>query len=207
MENNQNLCPFCFSILEKPGRCPCCGHQIGEPRHGIQELPVGTILDRKYLLGMVLGQGGFGITYLAFDLNLRMKVAIKEYFPGGLVVRNTQMVTPTTQATVGYFQKGVDAFFREAQFLARFQTHPNIVHISSFFRENNTAYFVMEYVEGKSLTKFIDENGGRLPWEKIEQIISPILDALEVLHANGILHRDIAPDNICLEKKRKYKIA
>ncbi len=103
MGSMQNLCPFCFSTLEKPGRCPCCGHQTGDPVQGIQQLPVGTILDGKYLVGMVLGQGGFGITYLAYDLNLHMKVAIKEYFPSGLVVRNTQIVAPTTQAAVDFY--------------------------------------------------------------------------------------------------------
>ena len=195
---NNQLCPFCFEPISAPGRCPHCGHQAGEPRLSLQQLPPGTVLDGKYLLGMCLGQGGFGITYLAWDLNLRMKVAIKEYFPGGLVTRSSLMVSPSTQTSVGFFQKGVDAFIREARLLGRFQGHPNIVHISSFFRENNTAYFVMEYVEGRSLAAYLDEKGGRLSWEETTAVISPVMSALEVLHQNGILHRDIAPDNIYL---------
>ena len=206
MEQPVNLCPFCFEPIFSNGPCPHCGHWIGEPIQGLQQLPVGWILDGKYRIGMTLGQGGFGITYLAYDMNLQQKVAIKEYFPGGLVTRSAQTVMPFTQSGQTLYQKGVDAFYREAQLLARFQNHPNIVHIHNFFRENNTAYFVMEYVEGKSLAAYLDEKGGRLSQEETISLLSPIMDALDVLHQAGILHRDIAPDNIYLTKSGQVKL-
>ena len=179
---------------------------MGEPRQGIQQLPAGWVLDGKYRIGMTLGQGGFGITYLAYDMNLRQKVAIKEYFPGGLVTRSSQMVTPFTQSGQDLYLKGVDAFYREARLLACFQTHPNIVHIFNFFRENNTAYFVMEYVKGRSLSAYLDERGGRLPAEELIGLLRPVMDALDELHGAGILHRDIAPDNICLTEDGMVKL-
>ena len=204
--NISNLCPFCFEPMSGNGPCPHCGHQIGEPMRGIQQLPVGWILDGKYRIGMTLGQGGFGITYLAYDMNLQQKVAIKEYFPSGLVTRSAQTVIPSTQSGQMLYQKGVDAFYREAQLLARFQNHPNIVHIHNFFRENNTAYFVMEYVEGKSLAAYLNERGGRLSQDETISLLSPIMDALDTLHQAGILHRDIAPDNIYLTKSGRVKL-
>ena len=133
------FCPYCFQPTNGYSPCPYCGHVAGEPRSGAQQLPLGTILDGKYQLGMVLGQGGFGITYLAYDLTLRMRVAIKEYFPLGLVTRQGRTVTFIGGNAQPFFQMGVEAFYREAQLLARFQTHPNIVHVSSFFRQNGTA--------------------------------------------------------------------
>ena len=204
--NVPSLCPFCFETLTGNGPCPHCGHRIGEPTQGLQQLPVGWILDGKYRIGMALGQGGFGITYLAYDMNLQQKVAVKEYFPGGLVTRSSQFVTPYTQSGQGLYAKGVDAFYREGQLLARFQNHPNIVHIHNFFRENNTAYFVMEYVEGKSLAAYLNEKDGRLSQEETISLLSPIMDALDTLHQAGILHRDIAPDNIYLTKAGQVKL-
>ena len=200
------FCPYCFEPLEGYGPCPHCGHTIGEPRSGAQQLPQGTILDGKYQLGMVLGQGGFGITYLAYDLSLRMRVAVKEYFPLGLVTRQGQTVTFTGGNAQPFFQKGVEAFYREARLLARFQAHPNIVHVSSFFRQNGTAYFVMEYVEGESLAAYLEKCGGKLSYEETIRLLLPVFDALTEVHNAGILHRDIAPDNICIAKDGNIKL-
>ena len=204
--NDFTLCPFCFESMKTSGSCPHCGHRVGEPSQGIQQLPVGWILDGKYRIGMTLGQGGFGITYLAYDLNLQQKVAIKEYFPSGLVARNSQIVTPFTQSGQSLYLKGVDSFYREAQLLARFQNHPNNVHIHNFFRENNTAYFVMEYVKGKSLSTYLDERGGKLSFDETISLLCPIMNALDELHQSGILHRDIAPDNINLTENGTVKL-
>lgn len=201
-----SLCPFCFELMTVSRPCPFCGHQYGESIQGFQQLPIGWILDGKYRIGMPLGQGGFGITYLAYDMNLQQKVAIKEYFPGNFVSRRSQFVVPLAQNVQRLFLKGVDAFCQEAQLLARFSTHPNIVHIQNFFRENNTAYFVMEYVEGKSLAKYLAEKGGRLSQEETISLLSPIMDALDTLHHAGILHRDISPDNIYLTKSGQIKL-
>ena len=200
------LCQYCFMPFTGFGACPHCGHTVGEPRKGAQQLPLGTILDGKYQLGMVLGQGGFGITYLAYDLTLHTRVAIKEYFPLGLVTRQTQIVTFSTINAQSFFQKGEEAFYREAQLLVRFQNHPNIVHVSNFFRQNGTAYFVMEYIEGESLSAYLDKRGGQLTYDETIQLLSPIFDALFDIHNTGILHRDIAPDNIFMAKDGNIKL-
>ena len=200
------LCPFCFSFTNGVSPCPACHHYKGEPREDMQTLPPGTILDGKFILGMVLGRGGFGITYLAYDLNLNQKIAIKEYFPSSLVSRQRQYVVPNIQADAPVFKRGVESFFMEAQTLAKFQYHPNIVKILSFFEENNTAYIVMEYVEGIPLSQYLERAGGHLNTDYAIELMMPVFDALEQLHASGTLHRDLAPDNIYIDQHLQPKI-
>ena len=190
------LCPFCFAHTNGASPCPVCHHYKGEPRDDMQTLPPGTILDGKYILGMVLGRGGFGITYLAYDLNLNQKIAIKEYFPSSLVSRHRQYIVPNIQADTPVFKRGVESFFMEAQTLAKFQYHPNIVKVLSFFEENNTAYIVMEYVEGKTLKEYMslygkDYEDGNL-WDiSLEELsngsIEPNTD-IEYWYINGRLY-------------------
>ena len=204
--NLDQLCPFCFSLTNGVSPCPECHHYKAEPRKDIQALPPGTILDGKYILGMVLGRGGFGITYLAYDLNLGQKIAIKEYFPSSLVSRNQQYVVPNLQTDAPVFRRGVESFFKEAQTLAKFQYHPNIVKVLSFFEENNTAYIVMEYVEGITLLQYLDRAGGRLKTDYAVELMMPVLDALEQIHETGTLHRDLAPDNIYIDQHLQPKL-
>ena len=200
------LCPFCFSYTNGVSPCPVCFHSKGEPREDLQTLPPGTILDGKYILGMVLGRGGFGITYLAYDLNLNQKIAIKEYFPSTLVSRHQQYVVPNLQSDVVNFKKGVESFFMEAQTLAKFQNLPNIAKVLSFFEENNTAYIVMEYVEGIPLSDYLIRAGGKISPEMAIDMLLPVFDALEELHNAGTLHRDLAPDNIYINTLLQTKI-
>ena len=200
------LCPFCFSYTNGVSPCPVCFHSKGEPREDLQTLPPGTILDGKYILGMVLGRGGFGITYLAYDLNLNQKIAIKEYFPSTLVSRHQQYVVPNLQSDVVNFKKGVESFFMEAQTLAKFQNLPNIAKVLSFFEENNTAYIVMEYVEGIPLSDYLIRAGGKISPEMAIDMLLPVFDALEELHNAGTLHRDLAPDNIYINTLLQPKI-
>ena len=200
------LCPFCFSYTNGVSPCPICSHSKGEPPADIQTLPPGTILDGKYILGMVLGRGGFGITYLAYDLNLNQKIAIKEYFPSSLVGRYQQYVVPNMQSDASAFKKGVESFFMEAQMLARFQYHPNIVKVLSFFQENNTAYIVMEYVDGIPLSQYLERARGRLDQDRAIELLLPVFDGLEQLHQAGTLHRDLAPDNIFIDQQLQPKI-
>lgn len=152
-----------------------------------------------YLVDRVLGQGGFGITYLAHDPNLDQFVAVKEYLPMELAVRDgDNSVYPASEANGERYQWGLDRFISEARTLAKFK-HPAIVRVLSVFEENNTAYMVMEYERGQSFQELIDQRR-TIPEQELIQIIGPLLDGLEVIHASGFIHRDIKPANIYIRR-------
>ena len=170
-------------------------------------LPEGTAVGGKYIIKSVLGQGGFGITYLAQDYKTNELVAIKEYFPDTLATRtNASTVSVLTGDREQNFTYGKDCFLQEARTLSEFIGNPNIVRIISYFEENNTAYFVMEYVEGESLKTHLDNNGGKLSWEETKRFLFPVIDALSSVHAKGIIHRDISPDNIIITDSGNIKL-
>ena len=159
-------------------------------------LPPGYRLA-EYRIEKLLGEGGFGLTYLAFDENLETNVAIKEYLPVDFAVRtSTITVRPRTQSTVEAFEWGLNAFINEARTLAKFH-HPNIVQVYRYFEVNGTACIVMEYVEGRTLKKTVKDLG-RLNQEEVMAILLPVLDGLAEVHEAEILHRDIKPDNIII---------
>ena len=167
----------------------------GRPRH-IHALPNGYQLH-WYEIDDVLGQGGFGITYLAHDINLNQRVAIKEFLPTDLSVRTEgNDVAPVSEDLEVDYKWGLARFIREAQTLARFK-HPNIVAVNAVFQENNTAYLVMEYVEGEV---FADAMRARKlkKEERLLELLHALLDGLELIHEAGYIHRDIKPDNIYL---------
>ncbi|MBX3587270.1 MAG: protein kinase [Ramlibacter sp.] len=151
----------------------------------------------EYQIERALGVGGFGITYLARDINLNLPVAIKEYFPGDSVTRvaNHQVqVRGTAQETIDQYNWGLERFLDEARALATFR-HPNIVRVLRYFRENSTAYIVMEYESGDPLKRWVPQNAP-LTQRALLSIIYPLLDGLAAVHKTGFLHRDIKPDNI-----------
>ncbi|MDH5648212.1 MAG: serine/threonine protein kinase, partial [Gammaproteobacteria bacterium] len=151
----------------------------------------------EYAIESVLGKGGFGITYLARDTKLGARVAIKEYFPQGLAVRNQQLaiVSKPGNATKDY-QWGLQQFLKEAQALARFK-HNHIVRVLRFLELNGTAYMIMEYEQGQGLQDYMKENG-QLDEKMLLQIFVPVLNGLQAVHSAGLLHLDIKPDNIYL---------
>ena len=152
-----------------------------------------------YLIEKILGQGGFGITYLATDTNLNRQVAIKEYLPVEMAVRqNNTSIYPVSGEHGEQFKWGLERFISEARTLARFK-HPNIVRVHAVFRENNTAYMIMEYEHGRGLDRILKEKK-TLAEDELIQIISPILNGLEAVHATGFIHRDIKPPNIYIRE-------
>src|SRR5688572_17692591 len=163
-------------------------------------LPAGTELVGEYRIDRVLGAGGFGITYLAEEIALGRHVTIKEYFPSDFAARtSTSDAAPRSQDCTSDYRWGLDCFIEEAQTLARF-SHPNIVRVYRYFRANNTAYMVLHFEEGQSLKSWL-KGLGRSPRQKeLDTIVSPLLDALELIHKADFLHRDIAPDNIIIRK-------
>ena len=188
--------------------CPHCGF---DPRSvkGIEyALPMGTILAGKYLVGRVLGQGGFGITYVGWDIALERKVAIKEYYPSGQVSRNPGsrgLTWYTSVQSQQAKQNGTQMFLKEARKMSKVDDIPNVVRVRDLFQENETAYIVMDFVEGETLKARLEKTGP-LPWEQAKGIFLPAIQAMEQVHKAGLVHRDISPDNLMLTPDGKVKI-
>ena len=197
---------FCYNCMTRMASgqtvCPVCGHDNSRHQNPEDALPEGAILAGKYLVGKVLGQGGFGITYLGFDTALKVRVAIKEYFPSGACVRSPHSIRVTamsSQTKAESFRKGCDEFQTEAERLAAIES-PNIVKVRDYFRENGTAYIVMNYLDGNSLTKEAAACGGRIPWQRVVGLFNPLIPELYKLHQMHLMHRDIKPDNLKIVK-------
>src|SRR5215831_9286174 len=162
-------------------------------------LPAGTRL-RNYELISVLGQGGFGITYYARDTTLGREVAIKEYPPTTLALREATMVVPRSTLLAADFVWGRERFLEEARTLAKLEGAPAIVRVYDYLEANGTAYMVMALLSGEPLARRLARDG-TLSQAEIERLLHPLLDGLEVVHATGFLHRDIKPDNIIVDAK------
>lgn len=202
MINPNMICMRCMSQLNtENGICPSCGFDNASCQNEPHQLECRSILAGAYLLGCVIGQGGFGITYTGWDLNLDIKIAIKEYYPLGFAARdaNTHIsVLTLTGDKREFFQKGMERFVNEAKTLARLRQETGIVGVRGFFYENGTAYIVMDFVEGETLKSLASRRGGKLPAQEVLKLFRPLCDSLSRVHAAGLLHRDISPDNIIL---------
>ncbi|MCR5059081.1 MAG: serine/threonine protein kinase [Clostridiales bacterium] len=206
--DTSKLCFGCFSDHDGSGPCPRCGYDLSKAKHPFVALPIGTILNGRYLTGRVLGVGGFGVTYLAFDMTLEINVAIKEYLPSGIALRDSDRYTMTVSSPEEQtkFNTGATKFLDEARLLAKLRDVPNIVTVQDYFRENNTAYFVMEYIEGVDLMKYTQSKGGKLPFQEALYLLLPVIDSLAHVHAHNLLHRDISPDNIVVMKNGSTRL-
>ena len=191
----------------KRNTCPFCGYKKGTPSEEIYHLYPGTILRDRYVLGVVIGFGGFGITYKAWDKNLETVVAVKEYYPTSLVQRivGENKVSIYAQSRKKEFYAGMTRFMSEAKNMARFAEVPNIVHVNNYFEENNTAYIVMEYLDGITLNQLLEDKG-KLTGEETLEIMFPVMNALHALHSENILHRDVSPDNIFICNDGQIKL-
>lgn len=193
------LCLNCMKPFDEVyGVCPHCGFIPGTPPREAYHLYPGTVLRGRYVVGTTVGFGGFGITYRAWDTTLDKKVAIKEFYPNGIVNR-----VPGQKDVIVYsgnraeeFQNGKERFLAEARNMARFNTHPNIVNVYEFFEENHTAYIAMEFLEGMSYKQYIAACKGRVPVDVAVNVVLSVLDALKEIHKVKIIHRDVSPDNI-----------
>ena len=169
-------------------------------------LPVGTVLAGQYVIEKVLGEGGFGITYYAKDHKSGGGVAIKEYFPDSMATRTQSAVVPYTGDRGDNYEYGKECFLQEAETLAQFIGNENIVRIYSFFEENGTAYYVMDYVEGMGFDAYITDKGGKLSFEETLRILAPVMEVLSLVHSRGIIHRDVTPDNIFITNEGTTKL-
>lgn len=193
-------CPHCLAENTPDAAiCTRCGAEM-DAQNAPHQLPVGALLAGRYRVGCCIGEGGFGITYAGWDETLDMKVAVKEYYPAGNVNRyNTQSlsVEPTNAESGAFFEHGRTRFLDEARTLAKFAYSANIVGVRDCFFENNTAYIVMEFLEGESLSRYLREHGP-MPFAQALALLDPVMAALEGIHAKGLVHRDISPSNLML---------
>ena len=203
----EKYCYYCMSKKQTEGICEICGHQ-NEPDLCVHHLPVGTVLMNRYVIGRVLGEGGFGITYISRDIHLDMVVAIKEYYPNGTVNRINSAgnnLTVTGKNKEEFFENGKKKFIQEARILAKFSGNKSIVDVRDFFECNNTAYIVMEYIQGMTLSIYIKNNGIFEATDLIQRML-PIFEALKLIHKKGLIHRDISPDNIMILQDGSLKL-
>ena len=205
----QKYCFGCMQHVDDPEQvCPYCGFDPAGYEIDPHQLQPGTILHDRYMVGKVIGEGGFGITYVGRDTLLDMKVAVKEFYMNGFVNRNNT-VSMLVQASVGtnaeLFEKNKEKFIDEARVLARFADEDGIVGIRDFFEENNTAYMIMDFLEGQTLRAYLEKNGKMMP-DDVIRIMRPVMNSLQNVHEQNVIHRDISPDNIMMLKNGRVKL-
>ncbi|MCM1105157.1 MAG: serine/threonine protein kinase [Clostridium sp.] len=207
------LCPGCMCRVteeQMQNGCPYCGYRLPMPGELAPHiLAPRTVLEGKYMIGKMLGAGGCGITYLGYDLNLELRIAIKEYYPVGFVSRDTEngsgVISGEGDKGV-FFSDGKKKFIQEARMLARFSGLRNIVSVRDYFEENNTGYIIMEYLDGETLKSYLIRKGGRISCGEVMRMLQPLLTSLNAVHEQGMIHRDISPDNIMILKDGTLKL-
>ena len=202
-------CNHCMRELpfESAAFCPFCGKNPNE-KNAPHRLAAGTVLHGRYLIGNSLGEGGFGITYVGLDQTLDIKVAVKEYFPSGVANRTNTFsneVSLNLEKYADSYQRGKEGFLREAKSIAKFSNEKGIVDVRDFFTENNTAYIVMEFLDGVDLREHVNKNGA-MDAQKLFDMLLPIMRSLDKMHKANIIHRDISPNNIMLLKDGTLKL-
>ena len=204
-------CINCFAQLNGSAVCPRCGFDHGayvpQPHH----LRPGTVLQGRYVVGRAMGQGGFGITYAGFDPNMDRRVAIKEFYPNGVASRDasrTDVVTCTGTGDIAEnFRLGVDKCVQEARSLAQLDDIPGVVRGLDQFQMNNTAYIIMEFVQGVTLREYLRQRLPHKPdFREAVELLAPIGKALQRVHERGFVHRDVSPDNIMINTEGEPKL-
>lgn len=206
--NGRERCVGCMKPLTAEGRCAYCGLQQDKYRPIPRCLRPGMCLRDRYVLGRVLGEGSFGISYIAWDCLLDTVVAIKEYFPASLVSRHISEEDEDTNVYIyekresRKYQESLKKYLGEAKSLSAYYDLDGIVSVRDFFYANNTAYIVMGYVDGISVKEYVEKNGP-IEGEKFLRMLEPVIKSLAKVHQTGVLHRDISPDNMLLTRDEK----
>lgn len=208
--NPDYLCPGCMAVLDEPDLpCPLCGFDKNTYSPSPRSLRPFTRLNGKYLVGKVIGEGGFGITYIGFNMETDLPVAIKEYFPSELATRDTtqgNVITVFSGEARDLYREGLEKYLREARNLSMFSDLPGIVTVKDFFYENETAYIIMEYINGITLKDHLTKVGGRMKQNEVIKMMKPVLESMNKIHEVGIIHRDISPDNIMITRNKQIKL-
>ena len=205
-----NRCPHCMRELtgHRDGACPFCGFNAQKSPQPAEAMPRNTILNGKYLVGDVLGRGGFGITYIGFDLSLESRVAIKEYYPSGAAMRREGESELYWSSSYKFRSSREDAknyFLKEARKMARVENIPSVVRVRETFLANETAYIVMDYVEGETLKARLRREGP-MTYTACYALLRPMMQDLCKIHRQGVIHRDISPDNIMIQGDGSVKL-
>lgn len=205
-----NRCPHCMRELtgHRGGACPFCGFNAQKSPQPAEAMPRNTILNGKYLVGDVLGRGGFGITYIGFDLSLESRVAIKEYYPSGAAMRREGESELYWSSSYKFHSSREDAknyFLKEARKMARVENIPSVVRVRETFLANETAYIVMDYVEGETLKARLRREGP-MTYTACYALLRPMMQDLCKIHRQGVIHRDISPDNIMIQRDGSVKL-
>ena len=207
--NGKKRCMGCMELYEAVyDVCPYCGSEEGESAKELLHIDPGTLLRNRYIIGQALGYGGFGVTYIAWDTQLKRKLAIKEYLPSEFATRmvhQQNLVISGKEKQQHQYLEGMKKFLQEGQKLAQVGNIDGIVHMYDCFEANNTAYITMEYLEGETLGAYL-EREGKVTEQEAMDLLMPVLQALEAVHEKGIIHRDIAPDNIFLSRDANGEI-
>lgn len=209
MQNRYDKCPNCMQTLgQGEDTCPYCGFDVSGYEEKPNCLRPFTVLQGKYMIGRVIGMGGFGITYIGWDLNLQTYIAIKEYFPESFAHRDTMATTTVTtnENKQEIYDKGLKRYVEEARNLSKFYQLQGIVSVKDFFYENGTGYIVMEYINGVDLKHYLKGMGGTLDEATVLTLMKPVFESLYEVHKNGLVHRDISPDNIMVDNEGKIKL-
>lgn len=204
------FCYHCMTSLpdDKNSVCPVCGKSLRQETVSGKFLEPGTVLQSKFIVGHSIGAGGFGNTYIGWNRLLLQRVAIKEFYPEQYVLRKEdhKTVTVPEERLQAQFQRGLQQFLAEARSVAALQDIKGVVAISNFFEENGTGYIVMEYLEGMDVKNILQKSGSRKEYEWCRRVVLTVLDTLREIHKRGVLHRDIAPDNIFVTKDGVIKL-
>ena len=202
-------CPSCMAEnTDGAEKCSVCGGDM-RAQNRQHQLPAMTILEGRYLIGKVLGEGGFGITYIGFDLRLEERVAIKEFYPAGSVTRyakHSAEVEATSAAGEVLLEREREKFLTEARTMSRFSGESSIVHVRDFFYANSTAYIVMEYIDGETMQRRLKENGPEKDFNKLLDMLRPVMKDLDSVHKAGFIHRDISLSNLMVDKSGSVKL-
>lgn len=219
----EHLCLGCMSYLKNPDApCPNCGW-FKTKKNAVSQLQAGYTLTNEnkteeYTIGRALGQGGFGVSYLAWNENRGERVVVKEFFPATIATRDSNSnVLPINANDAAQLRHGLDNFLKEAYKMLEFSNNPNVVNVKNFFQANNTAYIVMEFIDGQTLKQVIENSGGRLFLNDVLNKLAPIAGVLEQMHKPKInksgqilrqplLHRDISPENIMFTRNGIVKL-
>lgn len=204
----KKICPRCFATLGAGRVCPSCGKCADDLINPAPAIPVQAVIGSRYLIGEMLGAGGFGITYAGWDLSESKKVAIKEFFPKEYATRHEEdfRVNVTEHDLVVSFNHWLKAFIEEAKILMRIRDLHGVVKLSDFFEANNTAYIVTDYLEGPSLRTYLAARGNKIPIAEALGILRPVFESLILLHESGIIHKDISPENILIVQNKYVKL-
>lgn len=202
-----NLCMRCMNDLKDEDICEKCGEKKGAPQE-FPFLPKKTIIGSRYIVGCGLEINGEGLSYIGYDMVKNTKVYIREFLPANLCTRDPNLKSVSVPSyRKGIYEKELNKFLKYFRSVARLRNVPAIAAVYDIFNENETAYVIIEWIDGIKLDKFVGESGGTITWDKARTMFIPFISALNEIHTAGVLHLGIAPDNIFVTKGDKLKLS